>query len=268
MDLVTENRIASMLMKEAAELRRQADKEGVHAYLGQPNVRGRPNSRFLTATVLGVQQANRVVEVNEMWKVRQKELELDGKLKGRSRDKRSAGCNEFPTSSNGSRFIETSKSDHELWASSKQEVYSNEGGLRDEEVEEFLHSRVKRGRGAVGSRMDEAGPYLPLESKRKFGSSPDRWVKEERGHRVLGPEKPSYLKSHESSEDEPEENCRKKAKMGDPMSSEKSYISSEDESDENSRKKAKKVKLASSKKQCSKKDKHRNKKRTQKKYVK
>lgn len=56
MDLETENRIAAMLMKEAAELRRQAEKEGVHVYLQQPKARFRPNSRFLTATVLGVQQ--------------------------------------------------------------------------------------------------------------------------------------------------------------------------------------------------------------------
>lgn len=56
MDLETENRIASILLREAAELRRQAEKEGVRAYLEKPNVRHRPNSRFLTATVLGVQQ--------------------------------------------------------------------------------------------------------------------------------------------------------------------------------------------------------------------
>lgn len=56
MDLETENRIAAMLLKEAAELRRQAEKEGVEVYLRQPKPRGRPNSRFLTATVLGVQQ--------------------------------------------------------------------------------------------------------------------------------------------------------------------------------------------------------------------
>lgn len=56
MDLETENRIAKILLEEAAELRRRADKEGVHVYLQKPGVRGRPNSRFLTATVLGVQQ--------------------------------------------------------------------------------------------------------------------------------------------------------------------------------------------------------------------
>lgn len=58
MDLETENRIAAILLKEASELRRQAEQDGVHAYLQQPKVRSRPNSRFLTATVLGVQQGN------------------------------------------------------------------------------------------------------------------------------------------------------------------------------------------------------------------
>ncbi|KAJ8434106.1 hypothetical protein Cgig2_005785 [Carnegiea gigantea] len=58
MDLETENRIAAILLKEAAELRRQAQQEGVLAYLRKPTVRGRPNSRFLTATVRGIQQAS------------------------------------------------------------------------------------------------------------------------------------------------------------------------------------------------------------------
>lgn len=61
MDLETENRLATLLMREAAELQRQSEKEGVLAYLSKPNVRSRPNSRFLTATVLGVQQGNFLV---------------------------------------------------------------------------------------------------------------------------------------------------------------------------------------------------------------
>ncbi|CAI0399282.1 unnamed protein product [Linum tenue] len=63
MDLETENRIAAMLLREAAELRRQAEKEDVRAYLEKPTVRARPNSRFLTATVLGVQQAVPVIVI-------------------------------------------------------------------------------------------------------------------------------------------------------------------------------------------------------------
>ncbi|CAN7091888.1 unnamed protein product [Brassica rapa subsp. narinosa] len=84
MDLETENRIASVLLREAAELRRQAEKDGVRAYLEKPNVRHRPNSRFLTATVLGVQRCNAflstfylfsAVESNEMWKAQEQENE-------------------------------------------------------------------------------------------------------------------------------------------------------------------------------------------------
>lgn len=56
MDLETENRLAALLIEEARRLQREADKDGVLIYLKKPNVRGRPNSRFLTATILGVEQ--------------------------------------------------------------------------------------------------------------------------------------------------------------------------------------------------------------------
>ncbi|GLT47584.1 hypothetical protein SLA2020_212710 [Shorea laevis] len=201
MDLQTENRIAAILLKEAAELRRQADREGIQVYLQKPKVRGRPNSRFLTATVLGVQQANKAVEVNEMWRVRKKELELNDRLKGRSKDVGSSSRNHRDIGSsvrNSSRMHDdiastsctSSKKVTENCYSGKDEC------LRDEEVEEFLHSRTKRGRGSVGSRMDETGPYL--DSPAKFSSSPV--VREHRV--VLGPETPSSLRSYESSSDE------------------------------------------------------------------
>lgn len=61
MDLETENRIAAILLREAAEIRRQAQQDGALAYLRNPTVRGRPNSRFLTATVRGIQQGNSFV---------------------------------------------------------------------------------------------------------------------------------------------------------------------------------------------------------------
>lgn len=75
--------------------------------------------------------------------------------------------------------------------------------------------RVKRGRGAVGSRMDEAGPYLPhcSHSKDRLLTNPDLRVREEWEHRVvLGPEKPSALELSESSEDELHWDRRKKEK--------------------------------------------------------
>ncbi|XP_057493645.1 uncharacterized protein LOC130779111 [Actinidia eriantha] len=226
MDLETENRIAAILLKEAAELRKQAEKEGVDAYLRQPKFRGRPNSRFLTATVLGVQQANRAVEVNEMWRVRQKELELDDRLKVRLRDDTSSDRSNRDRSSSKRSInkrhtgIETSAS--VPCSSSKrviQDCYSSEDeGLKDEDIDEFLHSRVKRGKGAVGSRMDETGPYLPPspDSLQKQFTCSDIGVHERGERRVLGPEKPSSLKPCESSEKESLQDKRKKAEKVDP----------------------------------------------------
>lgn len=248
MNLETENRIAAILLKEAAELRRQADREGVHAYLQKPTVRGRPNSRFLSATVLGVQQANRVVEVNEMWRVRQKEIELNDRLKGRSKDV-----------SNGSRGIDncarsTSKryddNASSSYTSSKRTMEGcnsrEDEGLGDEQIEEFLNSRTKRGRGSVGSRMDETGPYLS-DSSRKLSPTPS--ARERRA--TLGPERPPSMKNRESSlDEEPIEKLSSKK-------SRKSYSSSSssDDDDEDYREhrhKRKKVYTSSDKKSSSK----------------
>ncbi|XP_077245118.1 uncharacterized protein LOC143885045 isoform X2 [Tasmannia lanceolata] len=229
MDLETENRIAAILMQEATKMRLQAEKEGVHVYLQQPKVRGRPNSRFLTATVLGVQQANRAVEVNEMWRVRKKELELDDRLMGRSRDK--SHRHHGNASESSPRGEEASKDAAGSCTSSKrgnEDYFSGEvGGLRDDEVEEFLHSRVKRGRGAIGSRMDEPGPYLLppslSDSKGKFLVNSDMRVVEEWEQHVIGPEKASFLKSHQPAEESMLAHDRNKVKKVDAEKSKKHH---------------------------------------------
>lgn len=214
MDLETENRLAALLMEEARRLRAEADREGVGVYLRQPNVRGRPNSRFLTATVLGVEQANRVVQVNEMWRLREKELELEGKTKSRSKDKdmrhgdKGHSDSNVKVSSCSRRGMEACGSS--VFPSSGKRGYDDpsdhsgdEDGLRDDEVEEFLRSRAKRGRGAVGSRMDEPGPY-PSATSSDYATEKvysQMREKEEWEHRILGPEKPSFIKSHNSPPD-------------------------------------------------------------------
>ena len=55
MDGVTERRLAAIILGEVAKLQRQVEERGVSAYL-HPQVRHRPNSRFLQATVTSVQQ--------------------------------------------------------------------------------------------------------------------------------------------------------------------------------------------------------------------
>ena len=74
--------------------------------------------------------------------------------------------------------------------------------------------RVKRGRGAVGSRMDEPGPYLDLLSHHKDKPSPDIRVEEKWERRVQGPDKPSFLRSKS-----PDDYWHKEALDGRPSSS-------------------------------------------------
>ncbi|CAN6818377.1 unnamed protein product [Brassica oleracea] len=191
MDLETENRIASVLLREAAELRRQAERDGVRAYLEKPNVnvRHRPNSRFLTATVLGVQQSNRAVETNEMWKAREKEIELENeRRKRKSRE-------ESSSSSRSSSFSKRSL-DKRCSSSNDEKKFTHplddeDEGLGDDEIESFLQSRNKRGRGSIGPRMDETGPYLPAEKVDELQSSDTRERKV-----VLGPQRPPSLRQH------------------------------------------------------------------------
>lgn len=65
-----------------------------------------------------------------------------------------------------------------------------------------IFCRAKRGRGTVGSRMDETGPYPCLDPEEKQLSSPDMGPRVEfRDRATLRPEKPVWLNS-ESSEDE------------------------------------------------------------------
>ncbi|XP_010517523.1 PREDICTED: uncharacterized protein LOC104792945 [Camelina sativa] len=195
MDLETENRIASILLREAAELRRQAEKDGVRAYLEKPNVRHRPNSRFLKATVLSVQQSNKAVETNEMWRVRKNEIELedDVRLKRKEREESSSSHMKQNGSflkrsldkrcSSGDEKKVTCTSSNKSWYSE-----DDDEGLRDDEIMAFLQSRKKRGRGSVGPMMDETGPYLPAE-KGQLQSS-------DTGERkvVLGPVRPPSLR--------------------------------------------------------------------------
>ena len=79
-----------------------------------------------------------------MWRVRQKELELDDRLKGRSSDE---GSSRSHRDNRNSSRNEHKRHASDLCSSRKRVLedssYSREGdeSLRDDEVEEFLNSR-------------------------------------------------------------------------------------------------------------------------------
>jgi len=88
--------------------------------------------------------ANRAVEVNEMWRAREKELELDKRVTGSSKDKRSDDKRHMDH--NPSRSAERHAGDDKsnsasASCSTKKEHEHTQEGLKDEELEEFLHSR-------------------------------------------------------------------------------------------------------------------------------
>jgi len=250
MDPESEKQLAALIMEEAKRLRLQADREGVHVYLRKQTVRGRPNSRFLTATVRSVQQANRMAEVNEMWRLREKELELEKRMNSHkyssehhrnpksesSRHNSEDACNSKHIQYTSSKEFESKEmefSGSEIADSSKMsdlfekrqhysakrkkvhrdEMYSVESGdsfhdnetsgslgdegLLDEEVDDFLRSRAKRGRGSVGSRMDETGPYLiSNEAKSSSKVLSDMQLKEDWEQRIIGPCMPPFTKDY------------------------------------------------------------------------
>jgi hypothetical protein len=83
--------------------------------------------------------ANRVVEVNEMWRAREKELELESKMTGRFRDHDDSRGEKRK---NDSRNLAcSSRIDQETINSSYSE---QKDGLGDDEIENFLHSRSVR----------------------------------------------------------------------------------------------------------------------------
>lgn len=96
--------------------------------------------------------ANKAVEVNEMWRIRQKEMELDNRHKGRSRDEnrndRTRNKDTVSTSRSVSMRLSASDNTGGASCSSSKGVYKKfeanvDEGLKDEEVEEFLHSRFE-----------------------------------------------------------------------------------------------------------------------------
>lgn len=115
---------------------------GVTAYTQKAVHRLRPNEKFLQATLRNVKSGNRRVEENMMW--RQRRAELAG------HDARHPDSDDSPHASKHIRMAD---------AHSVQDT-----AYTDAAVMRLLSSKPVRGRGGVGSRVEETGPYLPAEA--------------------------------------------------------------------------------------------------------
>lgn len=256
MDPKLEHRLAAIIMARARRLKEQAEEEGVSAYL-HPKIRARPNPRFLSATVQGVEQANRMADMNEMWSQRTKELHQSppmtarwskSELASKPRDQsvRASSPPDIETPVAGARLQAQRSALREgdgarppgvqprpprrprsgenlgasggppMAAAAAQEVGAEPplgtiprehgeengappgggppGGLADAELEAFLAARAKRGRGTVGPRMDEPGPFLPRPAAAAAAApcGSDVREKEEWESRILGPHLPDF----------------------------------------------------------------------------
>ncbi|KAL3157619.1 hypothetical protein ABBQ32_012068 [Trebouxia sp. C0010 RCD-2024] len=155
---LSEDSVAKLLTRDAQQLADRAKEIGVTAYAQKAVHRIRPNGQFLQATLRNIESGNRRVEENAMW--RHHKAQLTG-----SREKRGAHV-----SSNDVKDVPDPSLHRE-----------------DAAVMAFLSSKPKRGRGGVGSRVEETGPYL-LESAR------DSYSPSSRGAEPLGPHCPDWIR--------------------------------------------------------------------------
>ena len=140
--------LASLVIRDARARADGVDKDGVLAYLHSPKTRERPNETFLANTLRGVRSANE----RDARRANDAERPPANGRGARRRDDR-PDASPSPSSS-------TTPSS----SSSPSPSASSRDG--DAELAAFLSrpGRVRRGRGAVGSRADEPGPHLPPPS--------------------------------------------------------------------------------------------------------
>lgn len=95
---------------------------------------------------------------------------------------------------------------------------------------------MKRGRGAIGSRMDEPGPYLDSSHRLGKGPSPDIRAEQKWERQVQGPEKPSFFRSKSSNDHLCKETSDERALSSEPHSKKDKKIKSEKKVTKNKRK--------------------------------
>ncbi|KAG1674710.1 hypothetical protein FOA52_013545 [Chlamydomonas sp. UWO 241] len=163
--------VASVLSRRAEALQQRAGAGGVLAYLGHPQglsaaagtsapassaPHARLNGRFLNTTLKGVISGNRRAQETDMWEVWDAKGEREGAGAG------GAGG----SGRGGSDGAAVGTSARAAGSGGGGEGSSGSGGeegggwvMTDEEMAAMLSRSRKRGRGGVGPRADDVGPF-------------------------------------------------------------------------------------------------------------
>ena len=163
--------LASLILQDV-ERRGEAVKErGVSAWAHRPRNREQVNERFLRNTLRGVSSNNRRAERSAAGRSGSP-LRSKGAKRGRdthdgrgdrsgAHQKGSLEVEEGTSAGSSSSDASSSESERDI----RPDDTEKGRGMKDDELAAFLsRPRVKRGRGAVGSRADEPGPFLPRSS--------------------------------------------------------------------------------------------------------
>ena len=168
--------LASLILQDV-ERRGEAVKErGVSAWAHRPRNREQVNERFLRNTLRGVSSNNRRAErsaagrsgspVRSQGAKRGRDTHDGVADRGRgdrsgAHEKGSLEVEEGTSAGSSSSDASSSESERDT----RPDDTEKGRGMKDDELAAFLsRPRVKRGRGAVGSRADEPGPFLPRSS--------------------------------------------------------------------------------------------------------
>lgn len=173
--------LASLILQDV-ERRGEAVKErGVSAWAHRPKNREQVNERFLRNTLRGVSSNNRRAERSAAGRS-ESPVRSQGAKRGRdthdgvadrgrgdrsgAHGKGSLEVEEGTSAGSSSSDASSSESERDT----RPDDTEKGRGMKDDELAAFLsRPRVKRGRGAVGSRADEPGPFLPRSSSAHSG---------------------------------------------------------------------------------------------------
>mmetsp|Transcript_13396 Transcript_13396/g.33755 ORF Transcript_13396/g.33755 Transcript_13396/m.33755 type:complete len:277 (-) Transcript_13396:515-1345(-) len=155
------------LLGRAAQLKERSAADGVLAFLRKPVERARPNERYLQNTLRGMNFANRRADEAEMWeRLEHARARERRERRARIAEQRRAGRQHGWQSDDGEVTGSDSAGDRHAGGgeTADEEVHEEAGvgeGQEATQLESFLAGKRARGRGAVGSRVEDAGPYLP-----------------------------------------------------------------------------------------------------------